>query len=671
MKLHLNAFKISLSTNRGPHGVQVDFTDGLNVIRAENTSGKSALLNGILYALGLEALVGKRGVEATKPVLHTGGDYDGQVFNVTESYVELELSNGEGIPITVRRWIKGGRDERLVEVIHAPALTGLPSSQHTTEAYFVGIEGAAQRERGFHQFLAEFLNLELPRVKRSGGHDVPLYMECIFPLMFIEQVRGWSGIQASLRHSFGIRNVAKLAVEYVMGLDVIANEQKRIEIADEAARLREEWTAIRERLGSLATQAEGNLRGVPTSPTTTLTDDPWICIVTQGQDLTIDDILVELRGRLPAGDPELAYASPGNDDLNQQLETYELELLVAQAALSQVRLDIRAEEAELIKLREREAFTVNDIRRNRDIKRLRDFGMNNEIHLADNRCPTCNQEIEDTLVPSGSAVMTIKENIHFLETEKDAIYMLIEGGVVRSNGLRERMTSQSGHVVHLRNLIRDLRSDLLSSRNVSTAAIREHVHLQEKIAHIEALREDFGTQEEELQVLTVKWNANRGRYSELPDDYFSSTDRDKLSALTDSFDDLVSSFGYRSTSSTRLRISQDNYRPICDDFEVSFGASASDNIRLIWAYTLGLLRTSLSHNGNHWGLVVFDEPEQQQMRQASSDALYARIAEMATEQFQVIVATSAPEEVTNKRLQGIPHNLLEFGDKVIRLLPTN
>lgn len=83
------------------------------------------------------------------------------------------------------------------------------------------------------------------------------------------------------------------------------------------------------------------------------------------------------------------------------------------------------------------------------------------------------------------------------------------------------------------------------------------------------------------------------------------------------------------------------------------------------------LRTSLSHNGNHWGLVVFDEPEQKQMRQTSSDALYARVAEMASEQFQVIVATSAPEDVTSERLQGIPHNLFEFGDKVIRLLPTS
>ena len=130
----------------------------------------------------------------------------------------------------------------------------------------------------------------------------------------------------------------------------------------------------------------------------------------------------------------------------------------------------------------------------------------------------------------------------------------------------------------------------------------------------------------------------------------------------------MASFGYRSTSRTRLHISPDNYRPVCDDFEVSFGASASDNIRLIWAYTLALLSVSLTHTGNHWGIVVFDEPEQQQMKEASADALYASIARIDRQAFQLIVATSADTSAVNRRLADLPHNLLEFGDKVIRPL---
>jgi hypothetical protein len=232
VKLHINAFRVTLATNRGPYGATVLFGNGLNVIRAENTSGKSALMNGMLYALGLEILVGKRGVEATKPVLYSTGDYDGQSFNVLESFVEIEIANASGEVVTVRRYVAGDMDTKLIEVVHGPIVTGRQKNQHRVESFFVGIEGAAQRERGFHHFLAEFLKLELPHVKRFKGEDVPLYVECVASLMFIEQIRGWGGIQATLPQSFGIRNVAKLAVEYILGLDVIENEKRRIQISD-------------------------------------------------------------------------------------------------------------------------------------------------------------------------------------------------------------------------------------------------------------------------------------------------------------------------------------------------------------------------------------------------------------------------------------------------------
>ena len=155
-------------------------------------------------------------------------------------------------------------------------------------------------------------------------------------------------------------------------------------------------------------------------------------------------------------------------------------------------------------------------------------------------------------------------------------------------------------------------------------------------------------------------------YSELPDDYFSEEDKGKLDALSECFAKNVQRFGYRSTEVTGLHISEDNYRPVCDEFEVAFGASASDNIRLIWAYTLALLQVSSSHGGKHWGVLLFDEPEQQKMKDASSDALYTEIAQMQREDSQVIIATSASRDVTSRRLDKLPHKLLEFGEKVIR-----
>jgi len=266
MKLHINAIRVRLATNRGPFGATASFENGLNVIRAENTSGKSALINGIFYALGIEILIGKRGVEAVKPVLRNTGDYEGEEFNVVESLVELEIINASGEPITIRRYITGDRDPRLVEVIFGPVVTAQEGTRYQIEPFFVGMEGAAQRERGFHHFLADFLGLQLPYVKRFRGEDVPLYVECVAPLMFIEQIRGWSGIQATLPQSFGIRNVGRLAVEYILGLDVIENEKRSIEISEEANQIREVWLGITEAMSQIASQVGGRLINVPTAP---------------------------------------------------------------------------------------------------------------------------------------------------------------------------------------------------------------------------------------------------------------------------------------------------------------------------------------------------------------------------------------------------------------------
>lgn len=76
MKLRINALRLTLATNKGPYGVTAAFDGGLNVIRAENTSGKSAIMNSILYALGLEILVGKRGLR--QPSLSCGAQVNTQ-----------------------------------------------------------------------------------------------------------------------------------------------------------------------------------------------------------------------------------------------------------------------------------------------------------------------------------------------------------------------------------------------------------------------------------------------------------------------------------------------------------------------------------------------------------------------------------------------------------------
>ncbi|KKK75739.1 hypothetical protein LCGC14_2870680, partial [marine sediment metagenome] len=51
-------------------GFLFEFREGLNVLTGDNSSGKSTVLSCIYYCLGLEQLIGSKGVNALSPALH-------------------------------------------------------------------------------------------------------------------------------------------------------------------------------------------------------------------------------------------------------------------------------------------------------------------------------------------------------------------------------------------------------------------------------------------------------------------------------------------------------------------------------------------------------------------------------------------------------------------------
>ena len=59
--MKINALRIEISSTNGDYGFSCIFKDGLNIIRGDNSSGKSTLLNSIVYAVGMEEILGCKG----------------------------------------------------------------------------------------------------------------------------------------------------------------------------------------------------------------------------------------------------------------------------------------------------------------------------------------------------------------------------------------------------------------------------------------------------------------------------------------------------------------------------------------------------------------------------------------------------------------------------------
>ena len=71
----------------------------------------------------------------------------------------------------------------------------------------------------------------------------------------------------------------------------------------------------------------------------------------------------------------------------------------------------------------------------------------------------------------------------------------------------------------------------------------------------------------------------------------------------------------------------------------------ADMIRTIWAYLYGLLEVSRTHSTNHAGLLILDEPQQQETAAVSFKEFLNRAAGARAANQQVVFATS--EDSTN------------------------
>lgn len=668
--LKINRLKISIQATNKEYLFDETFNDGLNFIASDNnTRGKSSVLIAIYYALGFEEIIGGLNEKVLTSAYKTIIEDDDNRWPVLESGVYLEISNGYE-EVTIFRSAKSEtRDAKLVTV-YMSKLADIFNADTNLDEFYVHMPNAANNTKGFHYFLEKFLNIELPLVPSTDGVDRKLYLQLVFSSMFIEQKNGWSGIYSGMPY-LSIKDAKKRVTEFVLGLSTFENERKRSALINKERYQKEQWKNLYGEMMSLQNRNQCVVKNIPLSPE--ILSEEFISNIhivrSVGEHISIDEWIKELQAEHDSLKTIKPKIIDNYDDLQQELEEVESDLSEYQYKELELQENIRVEKRKIFELNQNLNIIRQDITNNKDAQRLKDLGSNLQCLSFEGICPTCNQKIQDSLLPihHQTNMMTIEQTIKHLNAQKEMLEFALEYHRNRNVELDTTLKDVREKIGTLYRLAKSIRRDLYSiDDDLSETIIYKRMAIEHHISELNEFKNAIDDIVKKFIELSENWKELLKEKAELPKLGFSEDDEKKLKCFKNYFISNLRSFKYTSTSNIGgIEISKDNYMPVIDKFDMKFDSSASDNIRAIWSYTLALLQTSKQYNGNHPGVVIFDEPTQHSIGADDAKAFFEKIVSLQGTCQIIIGITVNTEEIKNaiENMDDNDYKYIHIGNK--------
>tara|TARA_R110002033_G_scaffold160965_1_gene197429 strand:+ start:1873 stop:3924 length:2052 start_codon:yes stop_codon:yes gene_type:complete len=674
--LKINNIKIDVNTNNGLFGAFHTFEKGLNIVRGDNTSGKSSLFQAIVYALGFEELIGGRFEKTMQSVLKDQVEYPKNTFHsVLQSFILLEVENSNEDIITIRRFVQSpNRKSQLLDVYFG-SLQANPSLE--SRPMFIHDNGGASDENyGFHLYLEEFLNWQLPKVLTNKGDLRKIYIQQIASSFIIEQKSGWSDFFATMP-IYGLNNKEARVVEFILNMDVYGNKMKKQELSISKRILENDWLNLNRRFERFTEKGGGKLVGLSYNPMIINNlDEINILLSKDEKDYSISnylDIVIKEFDSI-----NLAKTVTVKDKINGD----ESLIVKNEEQLNQISFDIEMLSSELTfdkqKLSDFNYQLENlseDLRKNKGALKIQKMGAEIDLKVSQNKCPSCDQKINDSLLPLAvkQVPMRLEDNISFLSAQIKMLEVNIKS---LENNITSKNTNLNKFRItqnNLRSQIRELKKELTSDdRLPSIVDIENRLNLKRKIEFYSRYLEDFAELKDELSTLSYKWKELLKNQEKLKKDTFSPNDVSKLRLLTDNFKSLLTKFNYSSKTINDITISDENYLPLAKKpndnlvYNIRFDSSASDFVRSIWAYTCSLYKTSIAKNGNHPNLLMFDEPKQQDLSINDFTNFLKELSTYKSAQTLLFASFENSDETFKKATSDIEFHLNFIDEKLIK-----
>lgn len=624
--LYIKRIRIEIQTDGELYGFDESFNEKVQLIWSRgNTVGKSSILSAIFYGLGMEEIIGGKGQVILSPVFKKELKSETSLLKVLESKIYLEISNGIDTNTIFRSALHEYRSDTLATVYNSN-YDSISNPATTSTDYYIHGPNSASNQSGFFSYLEKFLKIELPKVPNRSDNESKLYLQLIFSSMLIEQKRGWADFFSAMPH-FGILDAKKRVVEFILNMDSLENEKEKKRILDEEKSLKTDWKLLYSEIFNVLNKYNIKLKGI-TNTIEILKPDHLIEFVVEQSNSTtsLNEYIKYLEQKYAESENIIKNDDQHVEKLQDKLNETLANIQVLENNINQAQSILNMEILESKQLAKRLSIIENDINNNTDALKLQNIGSTHNFDMFKGKCPTCKQDIVDSVltVQNSNLVMAIGENISHLKAQKNVFAHSLHQIENNIQDINLKITQAIQAKTELEHLARILKNDIFSlSGSYSEESVYKRVKLFNEIEKYKQILEKSITIKQKFSTLSESWKKNRTDKKNLPKGKLSETDELKLQTLKTNFITNLKNFNFKSiTNIDSISISDETFLPAVDGFDLKFDSSASDYIRGIWSFTIALLQTSNELNGNHFGLILFDEPGQHNIVQEDITQLF-------------------------------------------------
>jgi len=679
--INIRGLRVNIISKKGIYGNELTFTKGLNIVRGNNSSGKSTLFQSLLYGLGMEELIGGKNTSALQYVLKEKITIEDVSYPVLESNILLEIENQKQEKITIQRYIESEQyDPRYVRVysgslISDPKITNVDYS----EMYLHDKNAAKNLEFGFHAYLETFLGLSLPEVNYTDGTERKLYLQTLFPAFTIEQKNGWADFLATIPY-YKIRDPKSKVVEYILGLDVLENQKKKTKLNFKKKLIEHQWEQKFIDFNDVLKGEAFELQGLNINPFIIKPEDAIYVrrLDEEGEYINIDEYLMKIGSSLDElNEAMVPTTGETTNELAKRAEKITEKISYANAEKQKVSNSIEIQRRELKEYKRDYSETLKDLENYLAYKKVKDFAKEDNLTLTKDNCPTCDQSIKDTLLPQDieQDYMRLDENIDHLKAQKEMYTTFIYGQEDNLIKLNTKLERLNDFLRTNRNVLKSINRDLVADDRIpSQFEIERKIGFENQLKYYSKLKDKTFTLISEFKKLSAEYAEVISDIKDLPKNFYSANDIEKMNYLNSEFKSLLRKFNYRSYDVNEVSIPTDGYFPTVlglnlvknvDDKRVEgkikHNSSASDFVRAIWAYTCALYKTSAKFNGNHPKMLVFDEPSQHDMANSDMNSFLKELSIYKKGQSIVFASFGETNDIFNDETKDIDKfNLVDF-----------